>query len=103
MKIEFEEQDIQFIAVRVVELIRPLLTANPARQSEDIIFDVPGLCEYLKVSKKWIHERTHLKQIPHFKGSNKMLRFRKRDVDKWLESLKTPAINDFTGRLKAIK
>ena len=87
MKIEFEPSDIQAIAKRVVSLIKPLL--NNTRQ-KDTILDVRGLCAYLKVTPKWIHERVHLKEIPYYKASNKVLRFKKRDIDKWLESLKTP-------------
>jgi excisionase family DNA binding protein len=68
----------------------------------DDVLDVKGLCDYLHVSAKWIHERTHLKEIPFYKLSNKQLRFRKRDIDKWLDSLKTPALNRFTGKMKLL-
>jgi hypothetical protein len=43
-----------------------------------------------------------LKEIPFYKLSNKQLRFRKRDIDKWLDSLKTPALNRFTGKMKLL-
>ncbi|MCX5810903.1 MAG: helix-turn-helix domain-containing protein [Proteobacteria bacterium] len=102
MRIELEQEDIQAIAERVVELVRPVLSKYRDTCRDDAILDVKGLCEYLKVTPKWIHERTHLKEIPYYKASNKVLRFKKREIDKWFESLKTPAINDFTGRLKAI-
>ncbi|OPX95181.1 MAG: Helix-turn-helix domain protein [Syntrophorhabdus sp. PtaB.Bin006] len=103
MKTELEPEDIQTIAERVVELLKPYLSGKEERQTGDTIFDVPMLCDYLHVTPKWIHERTHLKEIPHFKLSNKQLRFRKKDIDKWLESCKTPAINDFRGKLKILK
>jgi predicted DNA-binding transcriptional regulator AlpA len=92
MKIELEQSDIQAIAEKVVELMKPYLSQRSDLQ-EHTIFDVPGLCEYLHVTPKWIHERTHLKQIPHYKLSNKQLRFRKKDIDKWLSSTRTSAIN----------
>lgn len=103
MKTTFEPEDIQAVADKVAEILKPLLVAKVDRSTDDQIFDIPGLCEYLTVTRKWIHERTHLKEIPYFKLSNKQLRFRKRDIDRWLESLKTPAINPFNGRLKAIR
>ena len=102
MKIEYEDKDIDLIVDRLFNRLKPLIYHN-RNDSDDTILDVQGLCEYLKVTPKWIHERTHLKEIPYYKASNKVLRFKKRDIDKWLESLKTPAINEFTGRLKAIK
>ena len=102
MKTELEPQDVQAIAERVVEVLKPYLSHREDRQ-QDIVFDVPGVCDYLHVTSKWIHERTHLKQIPYYKLSNKQIRFRKKDIDKWLESCKTPSINDFRGKIRAIK
>lgn len=102
MKSELEQQDIQAIAEKVVELLKPYLSQKADRQ-EDTILDVPGLCKYLHVTPKWIHERTHLKEIPYIKLSNKQLRFRKKKIDKWLETLEIPAINEFGTRLKAVK
>jgi len=101
MKIELEQSDIQAIAEKVVELMKPYLSQRSDLQ-EHTIFDVPGLCEYLHVTPKWIHERTHLKEIPYIKLSNKQLRFRKKKIDKWLESLETPSLNQYTGKLKVI-
>lgn len=103
MKSQFEAEDIQEITQAVIDALKPLLPGNSKQEIEDTIFDVRGLSGYLLVTPKWIHERTHLKNIPFYKLSNKQLRFRKRDIDKWLESLKTPEVNQFTGRLKIIK
>lgn len=103
MKIELEAQDIQTIAEKVLDTLKPYLSGVGKDKQEDAVFDVPGLCDYLHISPKWIHERTHLKEIPFFKLSNKQLRFRKRDIDKWLESLKTPAMSQFTGKMKLLK
>lgn len=102
MKTELETQDIEAIAQRVIELIKPMLSGN-GKHEDDTVLNVQGLAEYLHVTPKWIHERTHLKNIPFYKLSNKQLRFKKRDIDKWLDSLKTPAVNQFTGKLRAIK
>jgi excisionase family DNA binding protein len=101
LKIELESLDTQTIAEKVVELIKPYLLQRPDQQ-HDIVFDVPGLCEYLHVTSKWVYERTHLKQIPYYPLSNKQIRFRKRDIDKWLESYKIAPINDFKGKMKVV-
>lgn len=101
MKAEFEPQDIEAIAQRVIELIKPMLSGN-SKHEEDVIFDVQGLCAYLSVSDKWIYERTHLKEIPHLKV-NGLLRFKKRDIDKWLTSFNVPAINRPSRLLGAVK
>ncbi len=95
MKIELESQDIETIAQKVCEMLRPMLSAQKDNVKDDSIMDVKGLCEYLKVTQKWIHERTYLKEIPYYKGSNKMLRFKKKDIDRWLESIRTPAISEY--------
>jgi excisionase family DNA binding protein len=70
---------------------------------EDVVFDLPGLCDYLKVTPKWVYEQTHLKTIPHIKLSGKVLRFKKRAIDKWLETMRTPAIGQPTGKFKLLK
>ena len=99
MRSQLDAEDIDLIADKVVEKLKPLI---PSAKQEEPVLDVPGLCEYLKVTPKWIHQRTHMKEIPFYKLSNKQLRFRKRDIDKWLESLKTPALNRFTGRMRQV-
>lgn len=100
MKTTLEPEDIQTIVLGTIEGLKSYLSTITSIKYDDIIFDVPGLCEYLKVSSKWIHERTHLKEIPFYKLSNKQLRFRKKDIDKWLDSLKTPTINEYRGKLR---
>ena len=92
MRTAIEEEDIRLIADAVVRQLRPLLS-NINKKADDSILDVKGLCEYLKVTPKWVYERTHLKEIPHYKLSNKQLRFKKRDIDTWLEAHRTQAIN----------
>jgi excisionase family DNA binding protein len=92
---------VEAIAQRVVELLKPIL-AHRKTETEDTIFDVQGLAEYLKVSKKWIYERTQLKEIPHIKVDG-LLRFRKRDIDKWLNSFNVPSVNTSEKVLKIVK
>ncbi len=45
-----------------------------------------------KRAKKWIYERTHLKEIPYKKVKGVLL-FRKKDIDKWLDTHNVPAVD----------
>lgn len=51
--------------------------------SEDKLMNKEELSEYLGVSKSWIDVR--IKKIPHY---NEPFRFRKSEIDKWLEKNK---------------
>ena len=93
---------VELIADKVVEKLKPLLSSNGKHEAEDIIYDVQELAHYLNVSRQWIYERSHLKEIPHIKKQG-LLRFRKREIDKWLDSDKVPAIHTPEKILKAIK
>jgi excisionase family DNA binding protein len=90
MKTEMEARDIDIIVEAVATRLRPFFTQQ--QNTEDSIFDVEGLAEYLKVSTKWIYERTAIKAIPHIKADGH-LRFKKSAIDKWLDTFKVPAVN----------
>lgn len=103
MKIELEQEDIRAIAQAVTEMLKPVLSGNGKHGAEDnTIFDVKGLCNHLHVSDKWIYERTHLKEIPHLKV-NGLLRFRKKDIEKWLNSFNVPAVSTPERILRAVR
>ena len=72
--------------------MKPLVACSGSTRDMDTIFNVKGLSEYLKVSPKWIYERTHLKEIPFIKVLGQ-LRFRKKDIDKWLLSYSIPVVD----------
>lgn len=101
MKTELELQEIEAIADKVIEKLKPIICSGD-KYEDDIIFDVQGLANYLRVSKAWIYERTHLKEIPHLKIDGQ-LRFRKKDIDKWLNTYNIPAVNTHKGILKATR
>jgi predicted DNA-binding transcriptional regulator AlpA len=104
LRIELEQSDLEAIAQIVLDTVKPYLVRNPkCNTEEDDIMDMKGLCAYLKVTPKWVHERTRLHEIPFYKLSNKQLRFRKRDIDKWLDSLKTPAITSLSSKVRLCK
>jgi len=83
-EINLPQELVDHIADKVIEKLKPLISSN-GKHEDDTIFDVPELASYLKVSRKWIYERTHLKEMPHIKA-NGLLRFRKRVINKWLAS-----------------
>lgn len=103
MRIELEQSDLEAIAEIVLDTVKPYLVGNPKGNTEDDIMDMKGLCAYLKVTPKWVHERTHSHEIPFYKLSNKQLRFRKREIDKWFDSLKTPAVAPLRPKVRLCK
>ena len=106
MLIELEDRDIEKIADRILQELKSLL--NKTRKDDDVIFDVDGLSRYLKVSKTWIYERTHLNEIPHYK-LGRFPRFRRSEIDKWLNSKRKAGIyleifqKKLTGYEKQVK
>jgi len=85
MKSELEERDIEAIAAKLEERLKPLLLSGKGKyREEDVIVDVPGLAEYLKVDPSWVYKQVSLKTIPHFKNG-KYTRFRKSAIDKWID------------------
>jgi excisionase family DNA binding protein len=102
MRSELEDGDVEKIAEKVLGTLKPYLSVT-GREAEGSVMDMKELCSYLKVTPKWVHERTHLKEIPHYKLSNKQLRFRKRDIDKWLDSMKISAITPLSSKVRLLK
>jgi excisionase family DNA binding protein len=85
MKIEIESQDIEAIAQRVSELVKPLLSNGRRNEEKDHIFDIKGLAEYLRVKESWVYQQVHTHSIPYFKAG-KYPRFKKREIDRWTEN-----------------
>ncbi|MDA8170486.1 MAG: helix-turn-helix domain-containing protein [Nitrospiraceae bacterium] len=81
MKNELEPQEIEAIAKRVAEILRPIIARN-GKSAEDMIFDVASLASYLQVDESWVYKQVSLKTIPHFKAG-KYIRFKKSIIDKW--------------------
>jgi predicted DNA-binding transcriptional regulator AlpA len=82
MKTVLDQEDVELIARRVAEMIRPLL--SPQENSAEIIFSVEELSDYLRVSVKWVYDHTF--ELPHFKLGG-LLRFRKKEIDRVIERL----------------
>jgi len=94
------QEIVKEIAQEVVKAIRPLLVKN--NTIDDTLFSVETLSKYLSVSTQWVYERVHMKEIPFIK-MGKFPRFRKSDIEKWLDAQKIPSINTLSRRLKVIK
>ena len=99
--LEFDIQELASqVAIQVGKAIKPILDQYPLR--EDRLYDVQELAEYLSVSTQWIYERVQLKEIPYIKVG-KLLRFRKSDIDTWLDTLKVPPMDFPSGAVKLSK
>lgn len=85
MKFEIEPQDIETIAQRVSEIIKPMLIHHAGSNEKDTIFDVKGLAEYLHVDTSWVYKQVSLRTIPFLKAG-RYTRFRKVDIERWMES-----------------
>lgn len=88
------------IAQEVVKAIKPHL--HVGKVEDNTLYTVQSLAKRLGVSPQWIYERVHLKEIPFIK-MGKFPRFRKADIDEWLDSQKVPAVNPLSNRLKLVK
>jgi excisionase family DNA binding protein len=99
IKINIDEL-VSEITQKVTNAIIP--TLKKGTDMGDTVFTVETLAKYLQVSKQWVYARVHLKEIPHIK-MGKFPRFKKREIDIWLESFKIPAIQPLSGPLKIIK
>ena len=88
MKTELEQQDIEAIAQRVVELLKPVLYDNGSSDSDDI-FTMDEASEFLKTSKdqiyQWVSNAKHDLGTFPFKKLGKQLRFSKKELIKWME------------------
>lgn len=91
----FEER----IAERVVKAIGPLLTHG---RDDAEIFSVITLAEYLGVSKQWVYDKKKCGKIPHFKAG-RLLKFRKREIDRWVASQNVSPANQCSGKIKKLK
>jgi len=99
LKIDSEDL-ISEISQRVIKAIKPFL--GKVKAEDETILTVKTLAKYLEVSDQWVYERIHHKEIPFIK-IGKFPRFRKSDIDQWLDSLKTPALNRPPTPIRVIK
>ncbi len=95
--------DLQGLAEEITAKVTKSLQQKlyHSKVETDSLLTVKTLAEYLQVSDQWVYQRVQLAELPViFVG--KFPRFKKLDIDKWLDSLKTPAMNPLTRSLKSI-
>lgn len=97
MRTALDQEDIDLIAHRVAEMIKPLL--QPKNGGDEPFFDVPALAEYLRVDESWVYQQVHLRNIPFYK-LGKYVRFRKSDLEQWARTLKLPREKRVEGVMK---
>lgn len=91
---------IHAIADEVAALLRPLLVTE--KEPDDPIFTIDNLVAYLHIPKKWIYERTRFREIPFFKAG-KFIRFRKSEIDSWIQGQSSPATAPAPSRIKIVR
>ena len=87
------------VAQKVIREMKPMMEAE--KPQDDTLLTVKALAEYLHVSDQWVYERVQKSEIPVIKVG-KFPRFKKPDIDKWLDTLKTPAMNPLSRPLKIV-
>jgi len=91
MKTILETEDIEQIALKLLESLKPFLHQKQSTHNNDSVFNVKDLSQYLHVSKSWLYQRTRLQQIPYIKIDGQLL-FKKSKIDQWLEAHQVPTI-----------
>lgn len=91
MRLELEPQDLENIAMKVAEILKPLLASMSGKHADDTIFDVQGVANYLGVSPSWVYKKVSFKEIPYSKVG-RHTKFRKSQIDKWMEKQSLRAV-----------
>ncbi len=92
MKLEIDLDQLKNEIVReVIAGLKPLLSNKDNGKDRSNLLSVEGLAEYLGVEKDWVY--SHIKEIPHHKVG-RFPRFRKAEIDKWLEGNRAPIMPD---------
>ena len=90
MKTELEPQDIEAIAAKVIDKLKPLLSGNGKDEIGDTLMTIEETAQFLRTSKQQIYQWTNnsahgLNDFPFLKAG-RLLRFSKKAVLKWLET-----------------
>ncbi len=87
MKSELDPQDIEAIALKVAEILRPLIAGNGKPAHEDSLMTLEEAARFLITSKgqiyQWVNNSQHgLGTFPYHKAG-KLLRFSKTELLEW--------------------
>jgi excisionase family DNA binding protein len=91
----------QEVADRVTASLKPLLSGRKV-EPQDAILTPAQLAQYLHVARQWVYERVSRGEIPYFKAGGH-LRFRKFEIDKWIEDQSRPTSNPLSQGLRVIQ
>jgi excisionase family DNA binding protein len=86
---EFIEEIVEKLVIR----LKPYLSVS-GKKEEDVIFDVEELAKYLKVESSWVYNQISQKTLPYFK-TGKYVRFRKKEIDAWINSQMVKPVDRF--------
>jgi excisionase family DNA binding protein len=85
MRTTLEPEDIQAIAMRVVEMLKPLLR----KEEDDELLNIDQVSALLGKSKEqvyqWVHNAKYGMGDFPYKKAGKALRFSKKDLCKWMK------------------
>ena len=62
-QIELDDRDIERVANKVIDVLKPLLKSSHQKDDQEIIMDVDGWISYLKVTKGWVYGKISLEKI----------------------------------------
>lgn len=102
MKAEFKidhREVIEEIKQTVVKALKPFIRE---KGSEDNLFSVKTLAEYLGVTKDWVYKKIQFQGIPYIKKGG-LLRFRKSAIDQWLDEGNVPARKPQSRNIRVLK
>ncbi len=90
MKIQLDPEDIESIAEKLVEKLKPLFAKSGDQDRDDEILTITQAAELLRTSKaqiyQWVNNSQHgLGDFPHLKAG-RLLRFSKKAIRGWLEA-----------------
>ncbi len=98
MEFKIDETELAAkIAGEIVKALAPLLKQTNKAEPGNDLFTVETLAKRLSVSKQWVYERVSLKEIPHIKMGH-FPRFRKAEIESWLDAQKLPAVQKLSSR-----
>lgn len=103
MKLDLEADDIELIANKVAVHVKHVLAKIQGCEEKDRLMTVRELAEYLHVSTQCIYKIVQAKEIPYLKKENKLLMFRKKLIDVWLDSIAVPVVKTPTCMLKKVR
>ncbi len=92
MRLEFDPQDIEAIARKVAECLKPLIARHGQEDGDGEILTADEAAALLKTSKnqiyQWVNNAQHgLGDFPYLKAG-RLLRFSKNDLIRWLKDNK---------------